>query len=93
MNLLWFSKSPKSYLQIGHNHHINLENGSQLVNLRPYRYPYVQKEKIEKIVQDMLKSGVIQPNNSPYAFPVFLVLMPSQYLWSLCLPSTFGKET
>lgn len=51
-----------------HNHHINLKEGSQPVNLRPCKYPYVQKEEIEKIVNDMLASGIIQPN-TPLCIP------------------------
>lgn len=30
------------------DHHIKLKEGSQPMNLRPYRYPHVQKEEIEK---------------------------------------------
>lgn len=56
-----------------HNHHINLKEESQPENLRPCKYLYVQKEEIEKIVNNMLVFGIIQPSNSLYAFPVLLV--------------------
>lgn len=55
-----------------HNHHI-LKEGSQPINLRPYIYPYVQKSEIEKIMDELLHYGAIQPNNNPFVFPVLLV--------------------
>jgi hypothetical protein len=42
-----------------HDHSIVLETGAQPVSVRPYRYPYFQKEEIERIVQELLDSGVI----------------------------------
>lgn len=42
-----------------HDHAIPLQAGAQPVSVRPYRYPFYQKEEIEHIVQDLLTSGVI----------------------------------
>ncbi|KAF8392867.1 hypothetical protein HHK36_021106 [Tetracentron sinense] len=41
-----------------HDHHIPLKPGSNPANLRPYRYPYIQKNEIERIVKEMLAAGV-----------------------------------
>lgn len=41
----------------GHEHAINFKEGSNPISVRPYRYPQVQKNKIECLVQDMLKAG------------------------------------
>jgi hypothetical protein len=41
------------------DHSIPLQEGAQPVSVRPYRYPFYQKEEIEKIVQELLDSGVI----------------------------------
>jgi len=38
----------------GVDHKIPLKEGIKAVNVRPYRYPYVMKTKIEKQVQEML---------------------------------------
>lgn len=46
---------------------------SILKYIRPYRYPYVQKEEIENQVNDMLHAGIIQRFHSPFASPVLLV--------------------
>lgn len=54
-------------------HHINLKEGTEPVNIRPYRYAYFQKAEIEKQVQDMLNSGLIRSSTSPFSSPVLLV--------------------
>ncbi|KAL5790451.1 hypothetical protein ACOSQ2_005339 [Xanthoceras sorbifolium] len=45
-----------------HDHRILLQPHSGPVNVRPYRYPYYQKMEIEKMVQELLHSGLIRPN-------------------------------
>ncbi|XP_028055574.1 uncharacterized protein LOC114259749 [Camellia sinensis] len=42
-----------------HDHKIPLKQGSEAVSMRPYRYPHYQKNEIEKLVAEMLNSGVI----------------------------------
>ena len=42
-------------------------------NIRPSRLPHVQKNEIEKLVQDMTATSIIQPSQSPYSNPVLLV--------------------
>ena len=46
--------------------HIHLKGGTDLVNVRPYRRAYHQKE-------EMLTSGIICPSTSPYSSLVLLV--------------------
>jgi hypothetical protein len=41
------------------DHAIPLVPGTSPVNVRPYRYPPVVKDEIERQVAEMLKSGVI----------------------------------
>lgn len=45
-----------------HDHHIVLQTESKPICVGPYRYPYFQKTKIEKIVKEMLQSGMLRPN-------------------------------
>jgi hypothetical protein len=54
-------------------HIIEVKLGSSLVKVRPYRYPHHHKTEIERLVQDLLKCGVIMKSRSPYAAPVVLV--------------------
>ena len=43
------------------------------VEQQPRRTPFVHREKIVKLVNDMLKQGVIRPSTSAWASPVVLV--------------------
>ncbi|XP_042032261.1 uncharacterized protein LOC121778950 [Salvia splendens] len=55
------------------DHKIHLLPNAKPVNVRPYRYPYFQKNEIEKQVKDMLESGIIRPSQSPFSSPVLLI--------------------
>jgi len=56
-----------------HDHQIPLNEGTDPVNLRPYRHSSLQKDVVEKMIQEMLDSGTIQHNRSPFASPIVLV--------------------
>ncbi|XP_016463030.1 uncharacterized protein LOC107786107 [Nicotiana tabacum] len=55
------------------DHAIHLLPGSKPVNVKPYRYPYFQKNIMEQLVGDILKEGIIRPSTSPFLSPVLLV--------------------
>jgi hypothetical protein len=67
-----------------HDHAIKLQAGVQPVSVRPYKYPFYHKTEIEKIVKDLLKSGVIRHSNSPFSSPVILVRM-ADATWRMCM--------
>lgn len=56
-----------------YDHAITLVEGAQPANTRPYCYSPLQKDEIERQVQEMLESGVIEHNMSPFAAPVLPV--------------------
>jgi hypothetical protein len=56
-----------------HDHSITLVPGSLPPNIRPYRHPFSQKNEIEKMVQELLNTGVIHPSTSPYSSHVVMV--------------------
>ena len=56
-----------------HDHTIHLILGSFPPNIRPYRYPYVKKSEIERIIAEMLEVVIIQPSQSYFSAPVVLV--------------------
>jgi hypothetical protein len=55
------------------DHNIPLKEGTAPVNVRPHRYARYQKEEIEKQVQEMLNSELVQPSTSPFSSLVLLV--------------------
>jgi hypothetical protein len=67
-----------------HDHAIKLQAGVQPVSVRPYKYPFYHKIEIEKIVKDLLKSGVIRHSNNPFSSPVILVRM-ADATWMMCM--------
>jgi hypothetical protein len=66
-----------------HEHQIELILESMPPNKRPYRYPHQQKGDIEKMVQDMLNSGIIQPSRSSFSAPVVMV-RKNDNSWRMC---------
>eukprot|EP00253_Pinus_taeda_P036279 PITA_36279 len=69
--------------RVEHDHNITLVPGAQPPNVRPYRYPFTQKNEIEKIIKELLEGGLIRPNISPYSSPVVMVLKKYGE-WKMC---------
>ena len=67
-----------------HDHKIPLKNGSEAINLRPYRYSGLQKDILERMVQEMLEARIIRTSNSPFASPVILV-KKKDATWRFCV--------
>lgn len=66
------------------DHAITLEHDAQPVNSRPYRYSPLQKDEIERQVQEMLAAGIITESMSPFASPVLLV-KKKDGSWRFCI--------
>lgn len=66
------------------DHAIILKEGTQPISVGPYRYPQIQKDEIEKLVKEMLRTGVIQPSTSPFSSPDLLV-KKKDGSWRFCV--------
>lgn len=78
-------QEPKGLPPVRHlDHKINIKEGVVPIKQPPYRYPFIQRQEIEKMVTEMLETGVIQPSNSPYSSPVFLV-KKKDGSWRFCI--------
>jgi hypothetical protein len=70
---------PRSY-----DHRIHLLPGTTPVAVRPYRYPHLQKDELERQCRDMLAQGIIRPSTSPFSAPVLLV-RKADNSWRFCI--------
>lgn len=68
----------------GHEHRILLKPDALPVCSRPYKYPFSQKNEIEKQVEEMLKVGTIRASHSPFASPTLLVKKKDE-TWRFCV--------
>jgi hypothetical protein len=67
-----------------HDHRIHLLPGTPPVAVRPYRYPQLLKDEVERQCQDMLSQGIIHPSTSPFSAPVLFV-KKSDSTWGFCV--------
>jgi hypothetical protein len=56
-----------------YDHRIHLLPGTEPVAVRPYRYPQLQKDELERQCTTMLAQGIIRPSMSPFFAPALLV--------------------
>lgn len=68
----------------GHEHQINLKEGTQPICQRAYMYPYYKNTEIEKMVNELLEVGSIQNSQCPFDSPILLVRKADD-LWSMCI--------
>jgi hypothetical protein len=66
------------------DHKITLLQGSEPVNLRPYRYNPEQKDEIEKQIVEIMRQGIIRFSTSPFASLVLLV-QKKDGTWRFCI--------
>ncbi|XP_071700601.1 uncharacterized protein [Rutidosis leptorrhynchoides] len=67
-----------------HDHRIPLKEGTQPINVRPYRHPPTQKNSIEEMVGELLGTGVIRPSQSPFSAPIVMV-KKKHGSWRMCV--------
>jgi hypothetical protein len=68
----------------GRDHRIILKAGAPPVAVRPYRYPTVHKDELERQCVTMIGQGIIRRNDSAFSSPVLLVKKPDGS-WRFCV--------
>ncbi|KAG8495806.1 hypothetical protein CXB51_007710 [Gossypium anomalum] len=53
-------------------HRITLKGEGVVVKIRPYQYPSIQKNKMEKLIQEMLQAGIIRDSTNSFASPIVM---------------------
>ncbi|XP_076928786.1 uncharacterized protein LOC143592869 [Bidens hawaiensis] len=66
------------------DYQIILKEGIGVIAQKPYRYPAVQKDIIEKMTQELLDMGIARESTSPFASPVVLV-KKKDGSWRMCV--------
>jgi hypothetical protein len=66
------------------DHTIPIKEGSTPPNVRPYRMPHKWKNRVEELVQQMLKNKEIRLSSSPFSSPAILV-RKKDMTWRLCI--------
>jgi hypothetical protein len=66
------------------DHRIHLLPGVPSVAMRPYRYPQLQKDELERQVADMLSQGIIRQSTSAFSALVLLV-KKHDGSWHFCI--------
>ncbi|XP_075098013.1 putative mitochondrial protein AtMg00860 [Nicotiana tabacum] len=56
-----------------YDYKIMFEEGTSPINVRPYIYHASLNDEIEKMIKEMLESGVIRPSVSLYASPIVML--------------------
>lgn len=67
---------PKNLEELGLTNKVEMEielNDDSPIQQKAYRVPYAKKDKIEEIVDDLIKNDIVTTSNSDYASPVLLV--------------------
>ena len=57
----------------GVEHIIELDIGTQPIQMNPYRHPKRIRDDIEEAIKELLELGLIRPSSNPYASSVVLV--------------------
>jgi hypothetical protein len=66
------------------DHAIALLDETKVINQRPYRLPFHQKNAMEELIKHLLTSNMIRPSISPFSSPVILV-KKKDGTWRLCV--------
>ncbi|GAA0158057.1 hypothetical protein LIER_15179 [Lithospermum erythrorhizon] len=73
------------------NHTITLKPDAVARKFPPYRHSYSQKQEIEKIIAELLKSGFIQTSQSVFSSHVILV-KKKDGTWKFCVDYQYLNE-
>jgi hypothetical protein len=76
-----------------HNHRIHLLPIMVPIAVRPYRYPQLVKDELERQCREMLQQGIIHPSTSAFSSSILLVKKSDDLWWFYVDYCTLNAKT
>lgn len=70
---IFFIKGDKLQSNVKHFHEIRTKENTLPIHVKNYRFPIIHKAEVENQMKDLLKQGIIQPSESAWNAPIWVV--------------------
>jgi hypothetical protein len=70
---IFFLPGDKLESNVKHYHEIRTAENTLPIYVKNYRFPEIHKMEVEKQMEELLKQGIVQPSESPWNAPIWVV--------------------